>query len=1217
MKTDFSKLPREEIEARITTMLLGELPENEAVELMEFVSNDADLLKVYHELRRTISLVDEASELSERVTLSEDRREKLLASFKSLQPPELAEKLEARIDWRNWAAMAAMVGLLLGGATLALDIPGRFYKARTTAQSFGRSNDFEEQGREKMFLRGRGEPEFTGVLEDKNRQVSAAPPQRPAENKRELLESRIANANAGGRVEQVTEILKAPKSPVPSKIELPAIESDSPASAKNESWQFQAGQARGFGFGGGGAMAGFNNRFDQVNQKAGIADAEEPKQILSVGAVGYVDATQNQNANRPATSGDTAGKDTSLAYGGLFGVAPGGFDEAARSAVRRSVPNSVVPSDSGAATGVAPGAPAVTAADADGDVLRRGLVDKPAQMPPAKADTRFRAPAAGPQPEEPALLKAAPEQQVALGVEVDAAIAADKRAELADFSKKTALAVPPQSQSLVKEEQISRENLASVGKSIERVAEGTTLSGGVASGRLLTESELLGQKVESVDLDSKQGERAKRPDSSALLTSSASASETNRFIGSYQYFVQDVESLRKLRASIDQRVKQESAEASGPKAGPVQIVDEAQAGDTGKRSMLGDTPILGRLFKRNEERVARLEVGKDADISPLEANQRSTAYDPFYAQAESEKIKSMAVLSDVVDQLKLNDTWGEKEGKQLSRDEALLRLRKAVTVEDKGNGLVEIHARGENGSEAAKIANQVAKSFQKMRSTERPGVPGAGIDALNKQLAEVDAQIAQKEAEVAKAPAQKAIVDGGDRPAAKPKAPAATPQPEVSTAENAFSTFSLNVSDVSFKLAAASLEKGLMPEPATVRSEEFINAFDYRDPEPQGAPIGFVWERARYPFAQDRDLLRFSVKTAARGREAGKPLNLVLLLDSSGSMERADRVRILQECLKTLGAQLRPEDRISVVAFARTARLWVDGLPGNQASELPQRVGNLNPEGGTNLEEAMKVAYETARKHFSAGGVNRVVLLTDGAANLGDVEPESLKRKVEAERKKGIALDCFGIGWEGLNDELLETLSRNGDGRYGFVNTPEAAATEFSGQLAGALQVAASDVKVQVEWNPKRVTAYRQIGYAKHQLTKEQFRDNTVDAAEIGAAEAGNALYVVQVNAGGEGPLGTVRVRFKIPGTNDYREHAWPLNYDGAPKPLENAPYTLRLAGTASAFSELLVSSPYAGEVTTDRLLSILSGVPEHFAPDPRPKKLEWMIRQAKSVAGK
>jgi Mg-chelatase subunit ChlD len=453
---------------------------------------------------------------------------------------------------------------------------------------------------------------------------------------------------------------------------------------------------------------------------------------------------------------------------------------------------------------------------------------------------------------------------------------------------------------------------------------------------------------------------------------------------------------------------------------------------------------------------------------------------------------------------------------------------------------------------------------------------------------------------------------------AKPAAPAPVPQPELSTSDNPFSTFSLNVSDVSWKLAGASLEKGTMPEPATVRSEEFINALDYRDPEPSaGVPVAFAWERAQYPFAQNRDLLRFSIKTAAQGRQAGRPLNLVLLLDNSGSMERADRVQTIREALRVLAGKLQAQDKLSVIACSRTARLWVDGVPGDQAAKVADEVGGLTPQGGTNLEEAMNLAYQTALRHYLAGGINRVVLLTDGAANLGNVEPEALKAKVEANRKQGIALDCFGIGWEGYNDDLLEVLSRNGDGRYGFINTPEEAATEFAGQLAGALQVAASDVKVQVEFNPARVKAYRQIGYAKHQLTKEQFRDNTVDAAEIGAAESGNALYVVEVNPSGQGPLATVRVRFKVPGTSDYREHEWAVPYTANAVPLEQATPAMRLAATASAFSEWLSSSPYAAEVTPDRLLSYLSGVPEVYGADARPKKLEWMIRQAKSLAGK
>ena len=444
------------------------------------------------------------------------------------------------------------------------------------------------------------------------------------------------------------------------------------------------------------------------------------------------------------------------------------------------------------------------------------------------------------------------------------------------------------------------------------------------------------------------------------------------------------------------------------------------------------------------------------------------------------------------------------------------------------------------------------------------------------------------------------------------------PRPEIQTSENNLSTFSLNVSDVSFKLAMASLENGQMPDPASVRSEEFINAFDYRDPEPAaGAPIAFAWERARYPFAHNRDLLRFSLKTAAAGRPAGRPLNVVLLLDNSGSMERADRVQIIREALRVLASQLQPQDKLSVVTFARTPRLIADGVSGDKAGEVTEQVGGLTPQGGTNLEEAMNLAYATAAKHYVANGINRVVVLTDGAANLGNVEPESLKQQVETQRKQGIALDAFGIGWEGFNDDLLETLSRNGDGRYGFINSPEEAATEFAGQLAGALKVAASDVKVQVEFNPKRVTAYRQIGYAKHQLTKEQFRDNTVDAAEIAAQEAGNALYTVEVNPAGEGPLATVRVRYKIPGTTDYREQAWDVPFTGNALSLEQSSVAMRLAASASAFSEWLVASPFAGEVTPDRVLGYLSGVPEVFGADSRPKKLEWMIRQAKSIEGK
>jgi Mg-chelatase subunit ChlD/uncharacterized protein involved in exopolysaccharide biosynthesis len=686
-----------------------------------------------------------------------------------------------------------------------------------------------------------------------------------------------------------------------------------------------------------------------------------------------------------------------------------------------------------------------------------------------------------------------------------------------------------------------------------------------------------------------------------------------------------LDELQQYSQLLTMKIASENIEASLPKTTMVEVMDDATPSEAKK------TDVWDRIRGKGKyESQARIKVERDQSDVAFSTDPRSaTHYDPYFIQNEFEAIKSERVLSNVVAGLNLQKEWS-KNGRALTTDEAIALLKKKLELSlERNTSFVDIRAKSDKSQEAAELANAVAKSYQGYRQEIRRQLSLGGISALEQRLSEQEAKVRAAQKAVDELRPETAINEAKEaagRPATnqqvdvapvKPATPPPVPQPELQTRENAFSTFSLNVSDVAFKLAAASLEKGQMPEPGGIRSEEFINAFDYRDPEAAaGVPVAFAWERARYPYAQNRDLLRFSIKTAAQGRQAGRPLNLVLLLDNSGSMERADRVAIIREALKVLASQLQLQDKLSVITFARTAQLRVDGVPGNQAAQVAEDIGGLTPEGGTNIEEAMNLAYQTALRHYLANGINRVVLLTDGAANLGNVEPESLKQKVEANRKQGVALDCFGIGWEGFNDDLLETLSRNGDGRYGFINTPEEAATEFAGQLAGALNVAASDVKVQVEFNPARVTAYRQIGYAKHQLTKEQFRDNKVDAAEIAAQEAGNALYVIEVSPAGQGPLGTVRVRFKIPGTSDYREHEWTVPFNGNAVALEQASPAMRLAASASAFSEWLASSPYATEVTPDTLLSYLGGVPEVYGADGRPKKLEWMIRQAKSMSG-
>lgn len=455
-----------------------------------------------------------------------------------------------------------------------------------------------------------------------------------------------------------------------------------------------------------------------------------------------------------------------------------------------------------------------------------------------------------------------------------------------------------------------------------------------------------------------------------------------------------------------------------------------------------------------------------------------------------------------------------------------------------------------------------------------------------------------------------------DRPAT-PKTPLITwtPKPEVSAIAQPFSTFSLNISDVSFHLAAASLSQGAMPSPQTIRSEEFLNAFDYRDPAPvTNEPFSFHWDMARSPFEHNRHLIRFALQTTAEGRLSSQPLNITLLIDNSGSMERIDRQKILGESMRVLAEKLSPSDTVSVVTFAQTAHLLFDGITASDFQKSYQTITQLTPQGGTNLEAALDLAYASNKRHFNGNANNRVILMTDGAANLGDIEPPTLKAKVESQRLDGIALDAFGIGWENYNDNLLESITRNSDGRYAFLNTTQDADTLFAQRIAGAFKPLAADVKVQVEFNPGRVRLYRQIGYDRHQLTAEQFRDNTIDAAEIGTAESGNALYSVEIKDDGTGDIGVLRVRYRTPGTQNFEEKTWRLPYSAKTENLPNAAPSLRLAAAASIFAEWLAHNPYASAVEIDTLEQLVRTLPPAYREDRKVQTLLNMIQTARQL---
>jgi len=430
-----------------------------------------------------------------------------------------------------------------------------------------------------------------------------------------------------------------------------------------------------------------------------------------------------------------------------------------------------------------------------------------------------------------------------------------------------------------------------------------------------------------------------------------------------------------------------------------------------------------------------------------------------------------------------------------------------------------------------------------------------------------------------------------------------------------FSTFSLHVSDVSFKLAAAALGQGQWPDAAKIRIEEFVNALDYGDPMPsRGEKVACEVEQAVHPFLQQRNLLRVSMRTAAAGRAATTPLRLTCLLDNSGSMERFDRQETVRRAFALLADQLNPNDQITLISFARNPRLLADRVTGAEAARLVRLIDELPSEGGTNLEAALSLAFEKANEQYTPGAQNRIVLLTDGAVNLGNADPQTLSRMILSMRDSGIAFDAAGIVANGLSDDVLETLTRQGDGRYYLLDTAESADEGFAKQIAGALRPSAKNVKVQIEFNPKRVGRYRLMGFEKHRLNPEDFKNDAIDAAEMAAEEAGVAVYQFESKPDGEGDVGSVSVRFRDLSSGRMVENRWPIPYQPSAPRLDEAEPAIQIASVAALLAAKLRGEALGDQVELRELARIMSKLPERNRNGRRVEQLQQMILQAMQI---
>lgn len=330
-----------------------------------------------------------------------------------------------------------------------------------------------------------------------------------------------------------------------------------------------------------------------------------------------------------------------------------------------------------------------------------------------------------------------------------------------------------------------------------------------------------------------------------------------------------------------------------------------------------------------------------------------------------------------------------------------------------------------------------------------------------------------------------------------------------------FSTFSIDVDTASYSIVRRFLNEGHLPPIDAVRIEEMINYFDYDFPPPKAdEPFSINLEVASCPWEDSHRLVRIGLKGREIAQDKRGASNLVFLLDVSGSMEPAERLPLVKQAMRLLVSKLTENDRVAIVVYAGASGVALPSTSGANKEQILSALENLQAGGSTNGAEGIQLAYKIAADNFIKGGVNRVILATDGDFNVGVTSEGELIRMIEEKAKSGVFLSVLGVGTDNLKDGTMQKLADKGNGNYAYLDSIDEARKVLVQQMNGTLVTIAKDVKAQVEWNPAVVASYRLIGYEKRMLRKEDFNNDKIDAGEIGAGHTVTALYeVVPVGA--------------------------------------------------------------------------------------------------------
>ncbi|MFO7618085.1 MAG: von Willebrand factor type A domain-containing protein [Thermoplasmata archaeon] len=426
------------------------------------------------------------------------------------------------------------------------------------------------------------------------------------------------------------------------------------------------------------------------------------------------------------------------------------------------------------------------------------------------------------------------------------------------------------------------------------------------------------------------------------------------------------------------------------------------------------------------------------------------------------------------------------------------------------------------------------------------------------------------------------LYDGGRLPQNYPIMP---PQPDyVYTAENSVSTFGADVDTGSYVYARNCLNNGMAPEPERVRTEEFLNYFDYRYPQPTEPDFTIYTESGPSYFGDDGyRMLKVGIRGRSISTESREPVTLICVIDTSGSMESSGKLSLIKEALPHLVGQLIEGDRFGIVTYGTTAKNYLSPVGIDEKENILDSISKLSTEGSTNAQDGLTKGYEMALEYRMSGQQTRLLLLSDGVANTGVYDVEGLVGMIQQYKEMSIYLSTYGFGMGEYNDQLMEQLADNGDGKYGYIDTLTEAKKEFVADLTGNLNTIAKDLKLKMEFNSEIVAEYRLLGYENRLMTEEEFEDDAKDSGDIGAGHTVTALYEFKLREGaGTGTMATLHIRYKEPETEENRAMNIAIKADSIIAGLEDTTPQFRFALAVAEFAEYLGGSTYCDSALKD-----------------------------------